>query len=287
MQMKIILLVSLFSAFCVFAGDLNDIKAKLGVKTESMENNLKEVDDKKGFIKEVGKYYVVEAKDLSQAQVNRVLKYMDLVMEEFVKLYEYPFGVRKVFVRIYGDREDYKSEAKKYGAENARGFEYVIGVNNYIVTCYNDYDVDSVLAHEALHAFVGKIFKNNLSVWLSEGLACYFETCYLKDGKITVNNINSRRLDDSKTAIKNNEFPKVKDLIRISAGEFSGQKNYVYYAASWSLIYYLRNKDEKSFEKFFKDLALGKSFVTSLKANYNIDEKQLNDELKEWIVKKD
>lgn len=114
-------------------------------------------------------------------------------------------------------------------------------------------------------------------------MACYYETCEFVGSKFETNRINKGRLYIVKESIHTKQCPSPRELIRFSWNEFHGANESINYAASWALIYYLKNRDEGAFKNFVNDLVLGKSFSTCIRQNYNMDLKQLGNEWLRYI----
>lgn len=260
----------------LFAQGIDDIKRRLGVKKAK-----KQKSDAKGFKQVIGKHYIVQVKDISRQEAELILRHMERILEEYLKLYEYPFGTQKCFVKVYGKEKDFKSAATAKGCGDCGGFYYSTGVNNYVVT-YNSASLYSTLSHETFHQFIEKVFGKKPPIWFNEGLACYYETARFVNDRFVTDLVHSRHLFDAKEAISSRDkrWPKLKELDRMNYNRFYKKNKSINYAASWSLVYYLRNKDEGAFKNFTNDLKLGKSFSTCVRANYNMRVKELE---KEWL----
>lgn len=278
-----ILSINLFS----YAGTLDDIRRKLNVSPTPSRGGEKEgargdIKEAKGFKQVNGKYYIVQVKDISVEEAEKILQHMDRLMEEFLKLYEYPFGTQRCYVIVYGLKKDFERVARVEDLENPRAFSYRKGINHYAVTYY-EADLYQTLNHEAFHLFIENIFKKDVPIWFNEGMACYYETCEFVGSRFEANRVNKARLSTAKDSIRTKQWPSPRDLVRFSWGEFHGANECINYAASWALIYYLKNKDEGAFKNFVSDLVLGKSFSTCIRQNYNMDLKQLEDEWLKYI----
>lgn len=261
-----------------YSQTIEDIKEKMGVKPKAESTGEKE-EGEKGFKQLVGKYYVVQVKDISREEAEKILQYMDTLMEEFLKLYEYPFGTQKCYIVVYGLKKDYDRIAKAEDMENAEAFSYRKGINEYAVTYYVE-NIYPLLSHEAFHLFIEYIFKGDVPFWFNEGMACYYERCTFVGTKFVTNRINKGRLMVAKDSIRTKQWPRLKELVRFSYDGFYRNNSAVNYAASWCLVYYLKNKNEEAFKNFVNDFVMGKSFSTAIRQNYNMEQKQLEDE---WI----
>lgn len=265
----------------LYAQTVDDIRKRLGKDSEA-ESAKEPLDGIKGFKQVNGKYYIVQVKDMSREEAEQILKHMDRLMEEFLKLYGYNFGTQKCFITVYGLEKDFDRLAKAEDLENAGAFSYRKGINHYAVTYYSA-DLYRTLNHETFHLFIDNIFKEDAPTWFNEGMACYFETCTFIGERFVINRVNKERLAISKEALHTKQWPKAKDLVRFSWKEFHGDNETVNYSASWAIMYFLRNRDEKAFVDFLNDLVLGKSFSTNIRRNYNLDQKDLDNEWVKYI----
>lgn len=281
--MKLLCYVLIGYIFCtyLYGQTVDDIRKRLGKELET-ESVKKLLDNAKGFKQINGRYCIVQVKDISTEEAEQILRHMDRLMEEFLKLYEYPFGTQKCFITVYGLKKDFDRVAKQEDLENAGAFSYRRGINHYAVTYYSE-GLYPTLNHETFHLFIDNIFKKDAPIWFNEGMACYYETCALIGNRFESNRVNKARLYTAKEALHSKEWPKAKDLVRFSWKEFHGTNETVNYAVSWALIYYLRNKDEDAFKEFVRDMVLGKSFSTNIRRNYNMDLKQMEDDWRRYI----
>lgn len=278
MKIAIFLIILSLVSCNLFGQTVDSIRERLGAKQE-----VNKSVGEKGFKQLNGKYYIVQVKDISEKEAGAILRHMDRLMEEFLKLYEYPFGTQKCFVVVYGLKKDFDRVAKSEHSGSSKAFAYRKGINYYAVTYYDE-DLYPTLSHEAFHQFIENIFKREVPVWFNEGMACYYAGSSFSGDRFVTNKINRQSLQSAKEFSHSKRWPKIKDLVRLSYDEFYGTNSDANYAAGWCLVYYLKNKDEKAFKDFVNDLVLGKSFSTSLRQNYSIDQKQLEEDLTKYIT---
>lgn len=88
-------IIFLTNSFILFGQTVDSIREKLGAKQEANKSV-----GEKGFKQLNGKYYIVQVKDMSDEEAGSILRHMDRLMEEFLKLYEYPFGTQKCYVVV-------------------------------------------------------------------------------------------------------------------------------------------------------------------------------------------
>lgn len=116
-----------------------------------------------------------------------------------------------------------------------------------------------VLQHEGFHQFAWHAFGPKLPVWLNEGLAQYFESAVIRDGKLTLGLTSRARIEKVRQAIKADEALPLSELMTITGDEWARalRKNPghsgLLYAQSWSLTYFLIHGDEGEHQRALYD----------------------------------
>lgn len=114
-----------------------------------------------------------------------------------------------------------------------------------------------VMFHEANHYLTHLIDpKFNYPSWINESLAEYYGASEWDENakKMIIGNLQEGRLAVIQDAIRQDEWQKLEDLIRLPHGQF----NAIHYAWGWSLVHYLMSdkKSADAFKKFY--IALGR-----------------------------
>lgn len=107
-----------------------------------------------------------------------------------------------------------------------------------------------VLQHEGFHQFAWHAIGPKLPVWLNEGLAQYFESAVLTDGRMSLGLSSRPRIEKIHTAIKAGDTLPINDLLAITTEQWSDQlrkdpeHSGLLYAQAWSYTYFLIHGDD-------------------------------------------
>jgi hypothetical protein len=119
----------------------------------------------------------------------------------------------------------------------------------------------ATIVHEATHQLA---YNNGLQtryaanpLWLSEGLAVYFETPDLNSSKgwRGIGNINWRRLGRFQNYLRNRPHDSLPDLLTGDARFRNSEQALDAYAESWALCYFLLKKHQKQFVAYVSELS--------------------------------
>ncbi|MFN3168479.1 MAG: DUF1570 domain-containing protein [Phycisphaeraceae bacterium] len=126
-----------------------------------------------------------------------------------------------------------------------------------------------VLQHEGFHQFAWHTFGPDLPVWVNEGLAQYFESAVLRDGKLSLGMIRRPRIEKVRTAIREGDALPIEQLMAVSGKQWAQRLRDdpehagLSYAQSWSLVFYLIHGDggkhKQPFTEYLKRLSQGDS----------------------------
>jgi len=101
----------------------------------------------------------------------------------------------------------------------------------------------SILAHEGLHQFLGATGRDRIPAWINEGLACYYESFDLVNGRPAFDpRNNTLRAPTLRKALAEDSLIPLRQILATNAGLAVHQKSqhvYSYYAQEWSLILFL------------------------------------------------
>jgi hypothetical protein len=106
-----------------------------------------------------------------------------------------------------------------------------------------------VLQHEGFHQFAWHTFGPDLPVWLNEGLAQYFESAVIRDGKMSLGMVRRPRIEKVRAAIREGDALPLDQLMAITGEQWSEQLRDdpghagLHYAQSWSIVFYLIHGD--------------------------------------------
>ena len=146
-----------------------------------------------------------------------------------------------------------------------------------------------VLAHEGFHQFIGYELGLGVPTWLNEGMAQYFETCYMKNGRFIAGEINLPRLLAAQSLIGNDRALPVGRMLAMDQATFYKDAQ-VTYPMSWALVYYLMNRDGNSyrsgnFRRFLQDLKGNRDDVASFRKRFGTDSAQWQDDYYRFILR--
>ncbi len=101
----------------------------------------------------------------------------------------------------------------------------------------------SILAHEGLHQFLSATGRDRIPAWINEGLACYFESFDLVNGRPAFDpRNNTLRTPSMRKALATESLIPLRHVLATNAGLAVHEKSqhvYSYYAQEWSLIVFL------------------------------------------------
>lgn len=101
----------------------------------------------------------------------------------------------------------------------------------------------SILAHEGLHQFLAATGRDRIPAWINEGLACYFESFDLVNGRPVFDpRNNTLRTPALRKALAEGSLIPLRHVLATNAGLAMHEKSqhvYSYYAQEWSLIHFL------------------------------------------------
>ncbi len=121
----------------------------------------------------------------------------------------------------------------------------------------------SIIAHEGLHQYLEVTGRGRIPAWINEGLACYFESFDLVDGRpLFKPERNTLRAPFLREALQRDSLIPLKEILGTNAGaavhRTTGHVR-SYYAQEWSLVLFLLSDDAPSeyregFKKLLDDL---------------------------------
>ncbi len=144
----------------------------------------------------------------------------------------------------------------------------------------------STLYHEATHQFITMVMGVSRlpPLWLNEGLAVYFETSVIRDGKLQVGIIPRNRLMLLQKHLRAGTHVPLADLIRRGRGNYDS----LCYSQGWSLVYFFlhaRNGAYRTrFDRYFKMLKEGQDADESFRACFTTDMDQFEGAWKQFFL---
>jgi hypothetical protein len=145
-----------------------------------------------------------------------------------------------------------------------------------------------VLAHEGFHQFLGYELGQQIPVWLNEGMAQYFETSYVANGRLHTGIISKPKLRSAQYLIYSRQAPSLSDLLQMNRATFYGNAQ-VAYPMSWALVYYLMNRDgadfrSSNFRRYLQDLKFRGDDLASFQRRFGRDSTQWQADFERFIL---
>ncbi|MEI6084838.1 MAG: DUF1570 domain-containing protein [Verrucomicrobiota bacterium] len=145
-----------------------------------------------------------------------------------------------------------------------------------------------VLAHEGFHQFIGYELGQEVPVWLNEGLAQFFESNTVKNGRLIPGGIDANRLAAAQAVIRAGRVPALGDLLAMDRQSFYANPA-VTYPVSWALVHYLMMRDSTNFQnshfrRFLQDLKWSRDDVASFRKRFGKDSAQWQTDFQRYIL---
>ena len=146
-----------------------------------------------------------------------------------------------------------------------------------------------VLAHEGFHQFLGYELGLEVPIWLNEGLAQYFETSYVDNGRLHTGMVDRNKLRAAKYLFLSKRAPAVSDLLQMDRATFYANAP-VTYPMSWALVYYLMMRDNTSysssnFRHYLQDLKSSRDDIASFQRRFGRESNQWEHDFVRYILR--
>lgn len=220
-------------------------------------------------------YYQEDPAGFVKELAHRSEDYYSSIVEELgFRRFDFWSWDNRAKIYLYKSSDDYHKEDQRLGWSNAivyvktRTIKTYIGQNNFF---------DSVLPHEMTHIvfreFIGD--RNDLPLWLDEGVACSQEKSSL-----------SNRLGMAKSIINQNTYLGFDNFFQIQ--DSSSIAPYTFYAQSASIIIFLMEKyGNEKFLDFCRKLRDAEPWGNALLGTYNFSNfGQMEQAWKSYILKR-
>ncbi|MEM8781747.1 MAG: DUF1570 domain-containing protein [Planctomycetota bacterium] len=130
-------------------------------------------------------------------------------------------------------------------------------------------DLLSTLQHEGFHQFAWIKMRDNLPIWVNEGLAEYFGDAIVVDGKVRHGIVNANRLARLRAAGVRGQLIPFGEVLNLDSQRWfdhlrSGSaRGYLQYDQSWSIVHFLIHDSPKrirpAFEQYLKLLSTNRN----------------------------
>lgn len=191
--------------------------------------------------------YIIISNTKDQPLVRRIVKDMESIRKEYVKLFP-PAGEIKAVstVRICENRDEYFQYGGPTGSAGYWNWvteELVLydGTKREKGKKTDKVDTFIVLYHEAFHQYIhysaGKLSPHS---WFNEGYGDFFSGAQVKGGKVKRIGSNRWRVGRIKHAVEVREFTPWKEIIHYEQPQYyERSKVGTNYAQGWSMVYFL------------------------------------------------
>jgi hypothetical protein len=158
----------------------------------------------------------------------------------------------------------------------------------YELVCYEQPGMWRTLAHEGFHQFLGYELGLQVPTWLNEGMAQYFETSEVVNGRLRPGLISKAKLRAAQYLIRAGRAPALAELIQANRATFYANAR-VTYPMSWALVYYLLNHDREgfrnsSFRRYLQDLKMQRDDIASFQRRFGRDIGQSQRDFEHYIL---
>ncbi len=238
------------------------------------------------------------AGEVTETELRDVAERLEQFREVFGQLFP-QFGAdskARANVIIFRDADSYRPFKPKRpdGSpdDGIAGYFLAGETVNYITLALRGGKTDPfhTIFHEYIHFLLkSRTGKNDLPPWLAEGLAQYYETLKITaDNKVVLGGAPQGRVG----MLRRGELLPVSELFSAERttvhGTASVQRS-MFYAHSWLLVHYLLNQGQGSahdrLERFMRLLSEETSTETALKQVFAIESSQLNEILREYLLR--
>jgi hypothetical protein len=159
----------------------------------------------------------------------------------------------------------------------------------YELVTFEQDNIWQVLAHEGFHQFLGYEMGLEVPTWLNEGLAQYFETSYIDNGRLHTGSIDKTKLRAAKYLILSRRAPAIADLLQMDRATFYSNAQTTY-PMSWALVYYLVMRDKldfgsSDFRHYLQDLKSNRDEIASFQRRFGRDSVQWERDFARYILR--
>ena len=239
--------------------------------------------------------YQVLAQDSGETawQVNRFMNEMLRQYARYFANWTLKAGARVVVFDNPGDFRAYSSAAVSgLPHSGLAGYCHLKtdedGNTFYELVTYVHDNMWQVLAHEGFHQFLGYELGLEVPLWLNEGMAQYYETSYVANGRLHTGIISKPKLRAAQYLIRTRQAPAMRDLLSMDRATFYANAQ-VAYPMSWALVYYLMNRDgadfrSSSFRRYLQDLKFRGDDIASFQRRFGRDSAQWQADFVRFIL---
>ena len=222
--------------------------------------------------------------NLSPEEAREFGVHMDLIFREYTDRFSVLRGGERDKKDLYllRDRQDYVNTLAGFGINGMNsGGMYFSGPRGSGLATWTEGltrdQVFSTLQHEGFHQFADSKLGRDLPLWVNEGLAEYFGSAIIVDGKVRLGIVEADRLDKIRSALASNRALGFDELLNISSPQWHANmgdrvRGSLQYDQSWSMVHFLVHGDggryRKAFENYLLELSRGRGHDEAFKKSF-------------------
>jgi hypothetical protein len=226
-------------------------------------------------------------------QVNRFMNEMLRQYSRYFSNWSLKDGARVV---VFSNAEDFLAYAAAPAAlahGGLAGYCHLKTDENgntfYELVTYVHDNLWQVLAHEGFHQFLGYELGLEVPVWLNEGMAQYFETSYVGNGRLHTGLISKPKLRVAQYLFGAGRGLSISELLQMDRATFYANAQ-VTYPMSWALVYYLMTRDGSSysnsrFRRYLQDLKFNRDDIASFQRRFGRDSYQWESDFQRYMLR--
>lgn len=239
-------------------------------------------------------YYQVLAQSGAERgwQVNGFMNEMLKQYSKYFSNWSFKAGARVIVFSNRGDFHAYSAASTSLTHSRLTGYcQWKTDEDDnsfFELVTYDHEDLWQVLAHEGFHQFLGYELGWQVPTWLNEGLAQYFETSRVVNGRLQTGYVNKSRLHAAQYLIRTGRAPTLAELLQMDRATFYANAQTAY-PMSWALVYYLMNRDGDSyrsstFRRYLQDLKMSRDSLVSFQSRFGRMSNQWERDFERYIA---
>ncbi len=143
-----------------------------------------------------------------------------------------------------------------------------------------------VVQHEGFHQFAASVIKEELPIWVNEGLAEYFGEAVWTGDSFICGVIPPDRLKEVDVAILRKTFKPFDVMMTMSREEWGSHLDYANYTQAWAMVQFLAHGDEgkylRAFIAFMNNLNRGMQATDAWNAVFGKDTRAFEARFEKW-----
>jgi tetratricopeptide (TPR) repeat protein len=196
--------------------------------------------------------------DITKERAERFRKNLEAALKYFCDSFDFEkIPAKKPRVMIFNNRDSFFSYGRlRYGGLGGN----VLGLYSHefnellFFDSINEEETLGVMYHESFHQFAHKFLRVNLPYWANEGLAEYFGSVKIKDGKITKKStIQTGRLMGIKSVVRVGRYVSFEKIMNYTPAEFYGPYIGLHYAQAWAMVHFIMEYENGKYKKTFME----------------------------------